>query len=268
MQLDQGPAALDRHPKHLGPQRLTGTIDLEGESTAVSTVDHHSANPGEPPEPLRRLLGTHRHRHRNPRPPLRARPQLRRRAFGDQLAAIDDHHPLAQELDLGQDVGRQQQGALTAEVADQIANRDDLTRVETHGRLIEDQHLRAVEDCRREANTLAVAFRQGLDHLAADVGEQAPLDRRVDCRACGRTRHSGELGAPREVLLHPHFGVERDVLGEVPEIAFGRDRLAGDVLAAHQHPTGGRRQKAGEHADGGGLARPVWPQHPDDLAVT
>ena len=83
--------------------------------------------------------------------PLQALAQLVGAAFGDDPAAIDDQHPAAEQLDLGQDVGREQQGVLASELADQLADGDDLLRVEPDGRLVEDQDLRVVEDRRRRA---------------------------------------------------------------------------------------------------------------------
>ena len=77
--------------------------------------------------------------------------QLVGAALGDDPAAVEDQHAAAEQLDLGQDVGREQQGVLAAELADQLADGHDLLRIEADGRLVEDQHLRVVEDRRRRA---------------------------------------------------------------------------------------------------------------------
>src|SRR5438270_4961008 len=47
--------------------------------------------------------------------------QLVERSRGDDLAAMDDDHAVAGHLDLGKNMGRQQDGMLLAKLADQVA---------------------------------------------------------------------------------------------------------------------------------------------------
>ena len=64
-----------------------------------------------------------------------------------------------------------------------------------------------------------------------DVAEQAELDRAVDRLAGAAAAHALEPSAVGEVLAHAHLGVERDVLGQVAELAAGLDRFALEVDA-------------------------------------
>ena len=53
---------------------------------------------------------------------------------------------------------------LFAELADQLADLADLVGVEAVGRLVEDQQFRVVDQGVGQADPLAVALREGLDH--------------------------------------------------------------------------------------------------------
>ena len=55
-----------------------------------------------------------------------------------QLAFADDHYPLANCLDLRQDMGRQDDRVPLSQRLDQVPDLDNLLRVKAHGRLIED----------------------------------------------------------------------------------------------------------------------------------
>ena len=58
----------------------------------------------------------------------------------DDLAGPDNHHFLAHLSHLGQDVGREHDGMRAGQFFDQGSNLDDLLRVESDGRLVQDQH--------------------------------------------------------------------------------------------------------------------------------
>ena len=82
--------------------------------------------------------------------------QSLRRSLGHDVAAVDDHHPIAQQLHLGQDVGGDQQRALPTQLADQLADGDDLLGVQTHRRLVQHQHSLLVAGGRGQTHPLAV----------------------------------------------------------------------------------------------------------------
>ena len=63
-------------------------------------------------------------------------------------------------------------------------------------------------------------------------------------------------------LLH----VEGVVLGHHADPALHPDRVGHHVQAGHPGPSAGGQDQGGEHADGGGLARAVRPEQPEELA--
>src|SRR5690606_39364111 len=60
-------------------------------------------------------------------------------AIGHQLSPVDDQHPVAGYLDFGQDVRRKDDRFLATDLLDELANLDDLIRIESGGGLIQNQ---------------------------------------------------------------------------------------------------------------------------------
>src|SRR5204862_1661295 len=56
--------------------------------------------------------------------------QLVRSPLADDLSPVDDQHAVADRLHLGEDVRRQEDGPIPAELADELADLDDLFRIE------------------------------------------------------------------------------------------------------------------------------------------
>ena len=90
-----------------------------------------------------------------------ARPaQLLRRPGGDHLAAGDDRHAVAHQLDLRQQVRVQQHGhAAVAQVLEQPPHGAPAGRVERARRLVEQQHARAADHRLRDPEPLLHALR-------------------------------------------------------------------------------------------------------------
>ena len=86
---------------------------------------------------------------------------------GDKLALADDDDLLADCLHFGEDVGAQDDGVFAGEALDQLARFDDLLRVESGGRLVENQDVGIVNDGLREADALPVAFGELADQLVS-----------------------------------------------------------------------------------------------------
>ncbi len=69
----------------------------------------------------------------------------------------------------------------------------------------------------------------------------------------------GEVFLPGQVLI------EGKTLGHVTDVVFDLGVFPDDVEAPHPALAAGGQQQAVEHADGGGLARPVGPQEAENL---
>ena len=155
----------------------------------------------------------------------------------------DDDHPAADRLDLGHDVGREQDRVPVAQLADQGADLADLDRVEAGGRLVEDQDVGVVDHRLGQPDPLAKASREVAEDPVLDVRQPAPGDHLADRPPAPRAGHVLELGPEAQVLPDPHLGVERHVLGQVADLAADLQRLVQDVVPGQDGPAAGRGRK-------------------------
>ena len=110
------------------------------------------------------------------RRPTDLRAEIVGRAVGDQFAVADDDDARAGRLHLAEDVRREDDRLLLADLLDDAADLGDLVGVEARGRLVEDEHLGLVHDRLREADALAEALRQFADERAQAIADAALLD--------------------------------------------------------------------------------------------
>lgn len=96
---------------------------------------------------------------------------------------VDDDHTIADFLHLGQNVRRQDHGVLFAQLFHQGTDLDDLFRVETNGRFVQDQNRRIVDERLCQTHTLPVTFRQVLDDSAGNVADPAEIADVLQMRA-------------------------------------------------------------------------------------
>ena len=78
----------------------------------------------------------------------------------------------------------QQHGALATEAPYQTANLHTLVRIEPLGQLIEDQHVRFVQDRSRQTDALPIALRTLPDGAIEDLTQAGLIDRVGDARLC------------------------------------------------------------------------------------
>ena len=98
-------------------------------------------------------------------------------AVDQQLAVLDDADLVADVGQLGQDVaGDQDRLAHVAQLLEQAAHLDAGPRVEAAGRLVEQQHLRLVQQHAGQAEPLRHAARQARDQGVALVAEVDQLE--------------------------------------------------------------------------------------------
>ena len=181
---------------------------------------------------------------------------------------VDHDHALAERLDVGHVVARQEHGRLVALVVLGDERPDPLLHrhVEPDRGLVEEEHLRPVQEraddlhlhplAERElAHRLAdeVADVEQLDQVVAqlqELGPRDPVDRPVQLERVER----GQV--PLELVAIPHH--ERDPAEEVA-LALGR-HMAEDASLAR-----GRVEQAGEHLQRRRLAGAVRAEEADDL---
>ena len=182
--------------------------------------------------------------------------QLAERSRLGGSASADDRHPIAQRLDLGEDVAGQEDGAARiAQLANDVLEDDLHQRVETRGRLVQEVQLDVGRKRGDERHLLPVALRVGADPLRRV--ELEPLE---------------QLGAPLsiEAAAQPAEQVDHLATCQVrPQVHLARhvrqasvecDRVAPRVAAEHDRLAAVFAQQPEQDAHGCRLAGTVRPQ--------
>src|SRR5262249_34483982 len=92
--------------------------------------------------------------------PLEARGQRFRGIYRRDLTLVDNDDAVAKSLDLGKDMGAQNDGVAAAEAPDELADLDDLPGIEAHCGFVQNQQLRIVDQRLGNADPLAESFRK------------------------------------------------------------------------------------------------------------
>src|SRR5262249_12397102 len=96
------------------------------------------------------------------------RPQVRNGVGSDELALINDDDPFAGLFDFGKNVRAEDDGVIPAKALDQVAGFIDLFWIEAGSRLVEDQHIRVVNDGLSQSDALTIPFRKLTKDLFAN----------------------------------------------------------------------------------------------------
>ncbi len=159
--------------------------------------------------------------------------QIVHRVGRDQLAFVDDEHLLAGLLDFGQNVSAENDGVVAAQALDQVSSFVDLLRIETGRRLIENQHVRVVNDRLRQTYTLAIAFRQFTQQLVLHIRNRAPIANVIDSLAQLRAREPFELADEGQVFARLHLRIERRGFGKIADALLDFERLLQNIEAGY-----------------------------------
>ncbi len=140
-------------------------------------------------------------------------------------------------------------------------------RIGTAGGLIEKQNLRLVQQRGRHGEALFVAAGQLRAGSARVLRQLELLHRPADARASALAAQTIGAGEELEVLHDAQRPVERELLRDISQARAGRGGRMAHVGARHMQLTAARRQQPAQHAEGGGLARAVGSEQPEDLAA-
>ena len=172
---------------------------------------------------------------------------IRRQVVGEVLGGVVSHQPaavdyndlVADRLHLGQDMGGQDNRVVPAKFLDKGANFDDLLRVESDCRLVQDKHLGVADKRLRQSDTLLVALGQVADNAPGYVGD---LHQAANLRQVGFPRQLAFLEIVNEikVLHHRHVEIERRLLRKVADILLCAHRILQDIHAVDQRLSAGR----------------------------
>ena len=193
------------------------------------------------------------------------RRELRHRSRPHQPPPVDDDEPVADLLDLPQQVGRHQHGdpELPPRAPHQVQHLVATGGIEAVRGLVQEDQARVVHERLRELHALLHARRVAAD-LAVALFEQAHVAQRLRrALAGGGAGQSAHLRQVRHELRRREIGwqavVLRHIADQLPDLA----PLRLYVHAQHAGAAARCRQQAQENFDQRALARPVCPHQPD-----
>jgi hypothetical protein len=190
-------------------------------------------------------------------------------SFLEHASTVEQNDPVAKNLRLTHDVGREQYsvaGMLGASNAldDEVARH----HIEGRRRLIENQHRRLVEKSPGDVRPLTLAGGQASALL---INERLHFE-----LACELFRSSGnqvvfQTMEPSKIsknLSHRESGVERRTPGKKSHMAARLEGSSDNVVTVDPSLSGSRRKNAGQHSQRGRLAGAVGTQKAHDLTVS
>ncbi len=197
------------------------------------------------------------------------------RAFGElcggpirqNAAMCDDDRPAAHRLDLFEQMGRNDDRLLGTHCSDDPSHLILLVRVETVGRLVEDQHLGIVQQRLRHPDPAFEALRQCLDRLMQHPGDPDHLDDAADAILCLGTGKATDMGDEVEKIGRRHVRIGRRTLRQIADALLCGDGLGRDVMTAHDRGPAGRSEKTGDHLHRRRLAGAVRAEKTEHLAA-
>ncbi len=204
--------------------------------------------------------------HLEPRRP-RLRLQLLRRAAGDDPPVVKDRDLVREVVGLVEVLGGEKHGAAVPDhPADHLPDPEPAGRVETGGRLVEEEDGRRHHHAGREVEAPAHAAGVPLGLTVGGVAQFQPLQQGGGPLPRRGAPEPAQLADHLEVLPAGEQLVEGGRLGGHPDPPPHLGRLGGDIEARDRRTPLVRMAQGGEDPDRRGLAGAVGPQHAEDRA--
>ena len=189
------------------------------------------------------------------------------RAFGNDLAVVDDHDPVGQVVGLFEVLGGEQHvGAVGDELAHSFPEGDAASRVEPGGRLVEQQDAGTSDEARAEVQAAAHPSGPPAHEPVGGLGEVEPFECRGGAAAGVGGGLAEEAGHDLEVLPSGHRFLDRGRLAGEPDQGAHTLRAAQGVDTRDAQRAGIGPGECRHRADEGRLAGAVRPEHGEHAA--
>ena len=144
-----------------------------------------------------------------------------------------------------------------AQVPDQRPDLDHLGRVQAHGRLVQNDDLRAAHQGARQPHPLFVALGQVADKPSAHALQPGAGHGLFHLACALGTAHALQLCGKAQIFLHRHIRIERRLLRQIADAGPRLSRLLQHIVAVDGHGAAGGGNVPGEDVHRGGFARAV-----------
>ncbi len=153
--------------------------------------------------------------------------------------------------------------AAAAKFDDEVFDLPGADGIEAGGGLVEDEEVGVVDEGLGEPEASLHALGILADGAEAGPAEPDHVDEFIGAVESDASREFEEFAVVVEGLLGVEERVEVGLFGEVSDALLDAD--VGGGLPENENTTGGGAEEPQENLDGGGLARAVGPEEPEDL---
>ena len=187
-------------------------------------------------------------------------------ALGDQLAAVDDADVGAQALDDFEHVRGEEDGSAARDHALQHRlQRAGGNGVDAFEGLVEEKNFGPVDDGGGQREFFLHAVGEVGDQLLVLVGEAHEIEQFGSPLGGGGFIEAVHAADEAEIFAGGEAAEERHAFGHDADLAFEFGGVFGEVGAEDADRSGGGREQAGEHLDGGGFAGAVGAEEAEEL---
>jgi hypothetical protein len=156
--------------------------------------------------------------------------------------------------------------AVTAQVGDHVEKLGADQRVETDGRLVEEEDTRARDEGAHDLEPAPLPAAEGADRPLDEIAQSDDVDELLDPAPRGRGLDTPQPGMEVEVAPAREGAVDHGVLEHDTAHPARLERLLADVEAGEAGSTARRADGRREHPDRRRLARPVRAEQAEHLA--
>ncbi len=179
---------------------------------------------------------------------------------------VHDGHPLAEPVRLFHVVrGQHDRLAVAVQFAEQVPQGEPALRVEPRGRLVEEQHRRAVEDRPGDHQPLRHPAGQRVHRGLGPLGQLELFEQLVGDLPRLLRAHAEQPAVEVQVLPDGELPVQCVLLRNDAAQLLCQRRMGGHIDPAEERPSRGRDHARGEHPGGGRLPGTVGPEQAEDL---
>ena len=156
---------------------------------------------------------------------------------------------------------------LLAQLTDQGAHFNDLLRVQSDGRLVQNDHLRVTQHRLRKTDPLPIPFGKKLNQAVAHIRRARALHHRLNGFLPLSTRNALRFGNKAQVFLRRHIKVQRRDLRQIADAALRRDRFLKNIVPVDRDGALRCGKAAGQDVHGCGFPSAVRPEKAIDFAL-
>ena len=147
-----------------------------------------------------------------------------------QLTSGNDHNVIAHFTDLCQNMRTQYNRMLLRQLTDQLSNLNNLLRIQTNCRLIQNNHLRESKDCLCKPNSLSVSLGQVLDQSILHFTDTRHPNHVIHLFFTFFFRYLLQFSCKLQILPNCHIHIYRRLFRQIANTLLCKLRLFQNIM--------------------------------------